>query len=202
VRNCLLIGRTNVGKTIFCINFAEFLGLKRMEVWFQLPDGTTRQRKYDMVSARHELSGVGLHKTRNLQSIQLDLPKGKGVREFKLTDSTGLADGIHPDLEMREAMAQTLEQLRQADIVLHLVDAREVDRSGGLGKLGELDMQIAELGQRKNGYLCLANKTDLPEGQRGFKLLQRELKGVKLLPISALYRQGFREVKEHVWRLV
>jgi hypothetical protein len=202
VRNCLLIGRTNVGKTIFCINFAEYLGLKRMEVWFQLPDGTTRQRKYDMVSARHELSGIGLHKTRNLQSIQLELPRGKGVREFKLTDSTGLADGIHPDLEMREAMAQTLEQLRQADVVLHLVDAREVDRAGGLGKLGELDLQIAELGQRKNGYLCLANKIDLPEGQRGFKLLQRELKGVKLLPVSALYRQGFREVKEHVWRLV
>lgn len=202
MRNCLVIGRTNVGKTMFCINFAEFLGLKRMEVYFQLPDGTTRQRRYDMASARQELSDTGIHTTRSLQSIQLELPKGKGTRQFKLTDSTGLADGIHQDLEMREAMAQTLYELRNADCILHLIDASEIARVGGLYRLGDLDVQIAELGARKSGYMCLANKIDLPEGQNGFKLLQKELKGLKVFPVSALYRQGFREVKEHVWRLV
>ena len=202
MRNCLVIGRTNVGKTIFCINFAEFLGLRRMDVYFQLPDGTTRQRKYDLVSARNELSGPGQHTTRSLQSISLELPRGKGTRQFKLTDSTGLSDGIHPDLEMREAMAQTLQELRHADCILHLVDAAEISQSGGLQPLGELDLQIAELGGHKRGYLCLANKIDLPDGQRGFRLLQKELKGVKVLPVSALYRNGFQEVKEHVWRLV
>ncbi|MGZ4033160.1 MAG: GTPase [Tumebacillaceae bacterium] len=202
MRNCLVIGRTNVGKTMFCINFAEYLGLKRMEVYFQLPDGTTRQRRFDVASARQELSDVSTHTTRSLQSIQLELPKGKGTRLFKLTDSTGLADGIHPDLEMREAMAQTLYEFRNADCILHLIDASEVSRSGGLTQLGELDVQIAELGARKSGYMCLANKIDLPEGESGFKLLQKELKGLRVFPVSALYRQGFREVKEHVWRLV
>ncbi|PWK15683.1 GTPase [Tumebacillus permanentifrigoris] len=202
MRNCLVIGRTNVGKTIFCINFAEFLGLQRMDVYFQLPDGTTRQRKFDLHSARQELSGVEAHHTRSLQSISLELPRGKGMRQFKLTDSTGLTDGIHPDLEMREAMAQTLQELRHADCILHLVDACEVMKVGGVKNLGELDLQIAEVGGRKSGYLCLANKVDLPDGQRGFKLLEKEFKGLNLLPISALYRQGFREVKEHVWRLV
>ncbi|WP_052036363.1 GTPase [Tumebacillus flagellatus] len=197
-----MIGRTNVGKTIFCINFAEYLGLQRMDVYFQLPDGTTRQRKYNVSAAREELSGTEAHHTRSLQSITLELPRGKGMRQLKLTDSTGLVDGIHPDLEMREAMAQTLEELRRADCVLHLVDASEVMKAGGLNNLGELDLQIAELGKRKHGYLCLANKVDLPDGQRGFKLLERELKGLNMLPVSALYRQGFREVKEHVWRLV
>jgi 50S ribosomal subunit-associated GTPase HflX len=148
------------------------------------------------------LSGPCHHTTRNLQSISLELPRGKGVRQFKLTDSTGLSDGIHPELEMREAMAQTLQELRHADCVLHLVDAAEVSRAGGLQPLGELDSQIAELGRHKQGYLCLANKVDLPDGQRGFRLLQKEFKGLKVLPISALYRHGFQEVKEHVWRLV
>jgi len=202
VRNCLVIGRTNVGKTIFTINFAEFLGLHRMEVYFQLPDGTTRQRKYDVHAARTALSGEGDHKTRSLQSISLELPRGKGVRQFKLSDSTGLADGIHPDLEMREAMAQTLEELRRADCILHMVDASEIAKQGSLRELGELDMQIAELGEGKHGYLCLANKVDLPEGQKGYRMLQKEMKGLNLLPISALHRLGFREVKEHVWRLV
>jgi 50S ribosomal subunit-associated GTPase HflX len=202
MRNCLVIGRTNVGKTIFCLNFAEFLGLQRMDVYFQLPDGTTRQRKYNVSTAREELSSTEAHHTRSLQSISLELPRGKGMRQLKLTDSTGLVDGIHPDLEMREAMAQTLEELRRADCVLHLVDASEIMKAGGLKNLGELDLQIAELGSRKSGYLCLANKVDLPDGQRGFKLLEKEMKGLNLLPISALYRQGFREVKDHVWRLV
>lgn len=202
MRNCLVIGRTNVGKTVFTINFAEFLGLQRMDVYFQLPDGTTRQRKYDVAAARTELSGNGDHKTRSLQAIHLELPRGKGVRQFKLSDSTGLADGIHPDLEMREAMAQTLEELRRADCILHMVDAAEVAKQGGLHRLGDLDAQIAELGEHKHGYLCLANKVDLPEGQKGYRQLQKEIPSRSLLPISALYRHGFREVKEHVWRLV
>lgn len=202
MKNCLVVGRTNVGKTIFCVNFAEFLGLHRLDVYYQLPDGTTRQRKYDLSSARHELSGLGQHKTRSLQSIRLDLPGGKGSRKFKLTDSTGLADGIHPDRGLREAMAQTLAELQTADCVLHLVDLGEVAKTGGLRAMGELDVQIAELGGYKDGYALLANKMDLPEAKKGLAMIREEMGDTRIIPISALYRQGFREVKEYVWRLV
>lgn len=200
--NCLVVGRPNVGKTMFCVNFAEFLGLQRLEVYYQLPDGTTRQRKYDIPSARHELSGLGLHKTRFLQSIQLDLPGGKGTRKFKLTDSTGLTDGIHPDRNLRESMAQTLAELQQANCILHMVDLGEIVKTGGLKLLGELDFQIAELGTYKSGYALLANKSDLPEAKKGMQILREEIGDLRILPVSALYRKGFREVKEYVWRLV
>lgn len=200
--NCLVVGRPNVGKTMFCVNFAEFLGLHRLEVYYQLPDGTTRQRKYDIPSARHELSGLGQHKTRSLQSIQLDLPGGKGTRKFKLTDSTGLTDGIHPDRELRNSMAQTLGEMQLANCILHIVDLGEVIKNGGMKSLGELDFQIAELGAYKNGYALLANKSDLPDAQKGLRILQEEIGDLRIFPISALYRQGFREVKEYVWRLV
>lgn len=200
--NCLVVGRPNVGKTMFCVNFAEFLGLQRLEVYYQLPDGTTRQRKFDMLSARHELSGLGQHKTRSLQSIQLDLPGGKGTRKFKLTDSTGLTDGIHPERDLRESMAQTLGEMQQSNCILHMVDVGEVVKTGGLRGLGELDFQIAELGSFKEGYALLANKSDLPEAQKGLRMLQEEMGERRVFPISALYRQGFREVKEYVWRLV
>ncbi|WP_018133353.1 GTPase [Effusibacillus pohliae] len=202
MRNCLVVGRPNVGKTMFCVNFAEFLGLQRLEVYYQLPDGTIRQRKYDLSAARHELSGLGQHKTRSLQSIQLDLPGGKGARKFKLTDSTGLTDGIHPDTGLREAMAQTLAELQATDCILHMVDLGEVARAGGVRAMGELDLQIAELGSYKDGYAMLANKIDLPDAPKGLALLREELKEARIIPISALYRQGFREVKEYVWRMV
>ncbi|MFC4766406.1 GTPase domain-containing protein [Effusibacillus consociatus] len=202
MRNCLVLGRTNVGKTMFCVNFAEFLGLHRLEVFYQLPDGSTRQKKYDLSSARHELSGLGQHKTRSLQSIQLDLPGGKGARKFTLTDSTGLTDGVHPDRGLREAMAQTLGELKAADCILHMVDLGEVAKAGSLRSLGELDLQIAEFGEFKDGYAMLANKMDLPEAKKGLALLQEEMRGTRIIPISSIYRQGFREVKEYVWRLV
>ncbi|GAX91778.1 GTPase [Effusibacillus lacus] len=202
MKNFLVIGRTNVGKTMFCVNFAEFLGLHRLDVYYQLPDGTTRQRKYDLPAARQELSGLGQHKTRSLQSIQLDLPGGKGSRKFKLTDSTGLTDGIHPDKSLRESMAQTLAELQYADCILHLIDLTEVARTGGLSAMGELDLQIAELGGMKSGYAMLANKIDLPEAKPALEIVQGEVGETRIIPISAKYRQGFREVKEYVWRLV
>lgn len=202
MKECLVLGRTNVGKTMFCVNFAEFLGLHRLDVYYQLPDGTTRQRKYDVTSARHELSGIGLHKTRSLQSIQLDLPGGKGTRKFKLTDSTGLSDGIHPDHEVREAMAQTLGELHSADCILHIVDLGEVGKADDLRHIGELDLQMAELGRHKHGYVLIANKMDLPQAKRGLELIRDTFKHTRIIPVSALYKQGFREVKEYVWRMV
>ncbi|GIM48064.1 hypothetical protein DNHGIG_36130 [Collibacillus ludicampi] len=202
MRNCIVVGRTNVGKTLFCLNFAEYLGLERLEVYYQLPDGTCRQRKFDPPTARHELSGLGPHKTRSLQSIQLQLPMGKGYRQFRLTDTTGLADGIHPDRDLREAMAQTLYEMKSADCILHIVDLVEIERAGGLKALGELDLQITEFGKHKRGYALLANKIDVADVKKGLAYMQNDLPQQVIFPVSALYRQGFREVKEYVWRMV
>lgn len=202
MRDCLVVGRTNVGKTLFCLNFAEYLGLKRLEVYYQLPDGTCRQRKFDPSTARQELSGVGHHKTRGLQSIQLELPMGKGSRQFRLTDTTGLTDGIHPERNLRDAMAQTLYEMKWADCILHLVDLVEIVRAGGFRALGELDLQIAHFGKHKKGYALLANKIDMVDVKKGLSYVRKDLPEQVVLPVSALYRQGFREVKEYVWRMV
>ncbi|MDB5083667.1 MAG: hypothetical protein JWN30_553 [Bacilli bacterium] len=202
MKNCLLVGRTNVGKTLFCLNFAEYLGLKRLDVYYQLPDGSKRQRKYEMSAALAELPGTEEHHTRNLQSIQLELPLRKGVRQFRMTDSTGLSDGIHPDADLRKSMAQTLLELQTADVIFHLIDLNQVRMLGGFHGLGELDYQIAEFGRQKKNYLMLANKVDLPEAKSHLPKLLEEIPKVPCVPISAKFRQGFREVKEHVWRMV
>ena len=203
--NCLVIGRTNVGKTLFCINFAEYIGLSKIDVYFQHPDGSRRQKKYDIPSARHELSGIGQHRTRCLQSIQLELPQGKGTKQFMLADSTGLTEGIHNEQGIRYAMAQTLDELRYADCILHMVDSghvSNVDESQQNINITELDRHIAEFGKTKYGYALLLNKMDMPGSDKMIERINQELKPQCLIPISALYRKGFKEVKEYVWRMV
>jgi hypothetical protein len=206
VSNCLIIGRTNVGKTLFCINFAEYIGLSKIDVYFQHSDGSERQKRYDIATARHELSGLGQHRTRCLQSIQLELPQGKGSREFTLTDSTGLAEGIHSNRDIRYAMAQTLDELKYADCILHMVDLAcgnpNPESEDGQPEISDIDRHISELGRTRFGYALLVNKIDLPGAEQKMEWIRQELKPKSLLPISALYRKGFREVKEYVWRMV
>lgn len=202
MKNCLIIGRTNVGKTLFFFNFAEYLGLKKVEVYNQMPDGTSTQQKLLVNDARHEFSGLGQHKTRTLQSIELELPLGKGKRQFLLTDSTGLTDGIHSDHEIRHAMAQTLQEMRVADMILHMVDLSQIGKDQERWQQSALDSQLMEFGKYKGGYVILGNKIDLPDAKKGLAFLKDLIQDVRIIPMSALYRQGFREVKEHVWRMV
>lgn len=210
MKRSLVIGKTNVGKTLFCVHFAQFMGLKELRWLIERSDGRTEQRRMSVGEAERTLSDPIAHRTRDLQSINLEFARGKGERQLLLTDTTGLTDGVNPNLELREAMAKTLEALLSSSLVLHLVDAYEVARlgpelatSGPLsGAWNELDEQIARLGARKSGYLVLANKVDLPGAKEGYRRLKERLSGQTVLPISALHGTGFREVKQHVWKLV
>jgi GTPase SAR1 family protein len=199
MNQCLIVGQTNVGKTLFCVNFAEYLGASRLEIAFSDSSGGVVKKKYDPVTARSELAGLGTHKTRCLQSFVVGLPYGKGVKRLQLTDTAGLVDGIHGDPAIRESIAQTIAAIRETPYVLHIVDLTRVAVSGALD---ELDRQIYRLGSHKNGYVLLANKMDLPAAKDGLYRLRKTLRGSRLIPVSALYRQGFREVKEYVWRWV
>lgn len=211
MKRSVVIGKANVGKTLFCIHFAAFVGVKEMTWLVERTDGQTAQYRMSPKAAEHELSGAFPHKTRCLQSVCLDFARGKGSRHLLLTDTTGLVDGIHPDAELRGAMAQTLKSIVDADVVLHLVDAAKIGESGAStssshgarveGGWSTLDDQVARLGEHKDGYLILANKMDLPLAKAGYRELAKRFTRHRVVPVSALYNSGFREVRQHVWRL-
>jgi predicted GTPase len=211
VRRSLVVGRTNVGKTLFCIQFAEYIGVKDLVWLVERTDGKTEQRRMSFAEAKKSLTDPSHHMTRCLQSVYLELPRGKGLRQFLLTDATGLSEGIHPDESVRRAMAQTLKAMLGSDVVLHVVDANAIgeypdcmeraDTSRSNPVWSELDEQLLTFGERHDGYIVLANKMDLPSAKQGYKALCRRLTRHRVVPISALYRSGFREVKNHVWRL-
>jgi len=197
---CIIIGKTNVGKTLFTINFAEFLGLKKINVVLEYHDGSQHSRSYTIREARTYLTDPSPHKTLCLQIVTVNIPKGKGKKKIKLIDTSGLIDGIHPDENIRKAISQTLANVRTADLILHIVDAAVIPNNGVVESLGEIDYQIAQFGQMKYGYALLANKMDLPEAERGLDKLRDEFKGLYIIPVSALYKQGFNEVKKFVSR--
>lgn len=189
LQQCLVIGRTNVGKTAFVLNFAEYLGLSRVEITFNYPDGFATRQTFRLDHARQELIGRGQHKTRCLQALEVDVPAGKTKKTIMLTDSSGFSDGIPNDQAVRRAAAQTLLEIKQAALVLHMLDASIP------GAVGEVDRQIASYADTRGGYVILANKMDLPQAREGLERIRRQFPKQLILPISALYKRGFKEVR-------
>lgn len=202
MKRCVVIGKANVGKTLFVIQFAAYLGVRQLDFTFEEPGGGRRTAVYTVEEARRVLSSEEPHQTRCLQSVRLELPAGKGVKRFELVDTSGLMDGIHGDAKVRKAMAQSLAAVRDAHLILHLVDASRAGTHGVLRAVGDVDYQVAQFAQIRDGYVILANKMDLPGAQEGLERIRREFSGHAVIPVSALHSQGFKEVKRFVWRWI
>ena len=201
MRTALIIGQANAGKTLFLLNFALYLGIERAEMTVQAAEGGTFARPCDLQRDRALLVGDEPHTTRCLQSLAVSVPARKRARVVVLTDSTGLLDGIDEDRQVRLAVAQTLRALRLADAVLHVIDADRVGRQGRAA-IAEVERQIARYLPLRAPYAVLANKMDLPRAEQGLVTIRHEFHGRTVLPISALRRTGFREVRRFVARYV
>lgn len=200
MKGCVVIGKTNVGKTLFALRFAAMLSLKEVAVTFRPSNGPDVRRSLPIEVGIATLTGDQPHLTRCIQSFELILPKGKGKQLLSLMDTCGLADGIHPEPEVRRAMAQTLAVVRNADVVLHMVDASKVGQDGVLTGLGPVDYQVAQFAGMRAGYAILANKMDLPGSEKGLRRLRSEFSGYFIFAISALKGEGLKEVKQFVWK--
>lgn len=204
----IVIGKTNAGKTLFCIRFASYLGIRELRWLMERTDGKTEEKRMTAQEAEWALSDAAKHNTRCMQSLRVQVPRGKMDRELWLTDTTGLSEGVHPEPVVREAMAQTLEALVGANLILHVVDSAALGQSLQAGHSAAsspawqtLDDQITDLGRQHRGYVVLANKIDLPGAREGYRQLCRRFSKQHVIPISALHGTGFREVKHHVWKL-
>lgn len=200
LRECIVIGKANVGKTLFAINFADYLKVTRLNIEFATPSGESYRRVLSVPLALQELISDQPHHTLGLQRIEIQMPGVKGRKYFALVDTSGLTEGIHGETLIRRAMAQTLAKVRDAHVILHLIDASRSGQVGAIEALGEVDWQVAQFGAMRTGYAILANKMDLKEAQNGLVQIRREFPGHVIFPVSALLKTGFQEVKQFVWR--
>lgn len=192
-----VVGRPNSGKTLFALNFAAYLGCKTVDITFRAPDGLLDCRHYAIGDARRELCGTARHKTRAVQSLVLKVPVGKTAVNFKLSDTCGVCEDIHGEEAVRRGMAQALSLIRAADFIVHIVDLSLVSDAFLNGE-NNIDREIYRYGVARNRYIMLANKVDLPAARGLVPRLATVYHQAAVLPVSALYSQGFAEVKAYV----
>lgn len=196
MREFVIVGRPNCGKTLFTLNFSGYLGSKTIDMTFRTYDGLITCRHLTLDEARNELCGMAQHKTRSLQTVVLKIPLGKTTINFKLTDTCGLISRIHKDEAIRRGMAQTLDWMRSADFVFHIIDAALYSSEGG----ENIDTEIYNYGAVRHNYALLANKIDLPSAKTNLNKINSLFSNAPVIPISGLKGIGFKEVKACVAR--
>jgi predicted GTPase len=199
MREFVVVGHPNSGKTMFTLNFAAFMGSKTLDVTCKTYDGLITCKHYAIEMAKQELCGSIVHKTRALQSITLKAAVGKNEVHFKINDTCGIIEQIHPEEAIRRGMAQTISQLRCADFILHIIDLSTYPREF-LQSQSSVDHEIYSYGKLRNGYAILANKIDFPGTHSYLPKIRNLFPQVSIIPISALQGEGFNEVKACVLR--
>ncbi|SDK49287.1 GTPase domain-containing protein [Natronincola ferrireducens] len=196
---CILLGKPNVGKTSFFLNFAEYLGITKCILEFIDYQGMKTVKNYSLSMAKSHLISPSPFHTRDICKLTLYIPIYKGHSEFLLYDTGGLIDGISKDEGIRKSMAETLKYLYDSQIILHMIDASSIYKNQ-INTLSEIDYQLNQYGRSRGCYCILANKVDLKEGVGGLELLKKEFKDTYVIPTSSIKRIGFKEVKKFVSR--
>ncbi len=200
MKRVIILGQTNAGKTLFTINFAAYLGVQSITFTFSDKQRGSYTRTIEIQDAIELLVSDRAHHTRSIQSAVLQIPWGKAAKRFEILDTAGLSDGIHSDETVRRGMAYTLATVREAEIILHVLDSALIAKKNVLHSIGEVDYQVAQFGQLHTGYAILANKIDVPHVKEGLDKICEEFPGHFVIPISALLKLGFKEVRDFVKR--
>jgi 50S ribosomal subunit-associated GTPase HflX len=197
LKKCMIIGKANTGKTLFLINFAEYLGLSKITLNIMRREGPALRKTYTIKDAKEYLSDHTPFKTQNIQYITIEIPAVKKYKTIHLVDSGGLTEEIHGQHSIRKSMADTLFYLKKANTILHFVDPSSVFKRN-ISTPGQIDFNIASYGTMKGNYAIIANKMDLPESQTGLKEIKKLFPNNLIIPVSALNKIGFEEVKAFV----
>jgi GTP-binding protein HflX len=117
-----------------------------------------------------------------------------GGREFTLTDTVGFVR--HLPHQLVDAFRATLEEIAQADLILHVVDGTDADPAAQLSAVREV---LREIGAGDVAELVVINKADLadPIAVEALRLREREC-----VVVSARTGEGTENLMAAVERLL
>jgi len=115
-------------------------------------------------------------------------------RPYTLTDTVGFVRNLPHQLV--EAFRSTLEEVEQADLLLHVVDASHPDPAAQLATVRQV---VADLGAREVPELVVFNKADLVDGDT--RMVLRGLEPTAVF-VSARTGEGIERLKETVAALL
>lgn len=117
------------------------------------------------------------------------------AREVVITDTVGFIERLPPAL--MQAFKATLEELNDADILLHVIDVSDPELPLQVRVVDEV---LEELGLGKVPVLRILNKVDAATDQQ----LNEARHDVGGVPVSAVTREGLdllmTELEQHLWR--
>jgi GTP-binding protein HflX len=120
---------------------------------------------------------------------------GVGAREVVLTDTVGFIRDLPRDLV--NAFRATLEELDEADVLLHVVDAADPDLGD---QIASVDRILSELGLAERPRLLVFNKADLV-GSAEAERLAREHGGVAVAATApATLAPLLEAIRAELWR--
>lgn len=120
-----------------------------------------------------------------------ETPDGRG---YTLSDTVGFVR--HLPHELVEAFRSTLEEVADADVVVHVVDASHPDPEGQIAAVRTV---MDEVGASSIHEIIALNKADLAEREALERLLRREKNAVA---VSAKTGAGIRELQELIATLL
>ncbi len=191
--NCLIVGMPNVGKTYFLISFAEYMGLKKIQLNLKMKAGMNTAVNYSLEEARDKLVSDKENYTRDLQYININIRIGKAEKKIKIIDTCGLHEGIHPEQEIRKSMAETIDEITKSNLVLHVIDIKNIYKNNNV--LYAVDQMIYNYAQKKTNYVIIVNKIDLKNYLNNLKIIRKKLSSTIIIPVSAFKKKGFDNVK-------
>jgi GTP-binding protein HflX len=115
-------------------------------------------------------------------------------RDFTLTDTVGFVR--HLPHQLVEAFRSTLEEVAQADLVVHVVDGSDPDPLSQLRAVREV---LADIGAREVPELVVVNKADAAD-ESTLALLSRAEKAPSV--VSARTGQGIEELRVRLGELI
>jgi 50S ribosomal subunit-associated GTPase HflX len=176
-------GQPQVGKTLLVAVLAGALGQRRL-----VTAETARPTTVADVR-RAILAG------RRVESVAATFTIGRGRRRqvWVLSDSAGLVDPAPDDPEQRKRLAETLDRLQRADLILHLVDAARLGRRAGT-HWDPVDQALRDYASTRPAYILVAGKMDRSEAPRGLRLIRRMAPDQPVFPVAAATGQGIREL--------
>jgi tRNA U34 5-carboxymethylaminomethyl modifying GTPase MnmE/TrmE len=194
----LIAGKANAGKTLFLLNFAEYMGYDNLSIKFKtLNEESTK--KNTLQCFRKDMVNDLTNTTKCLQIINMDIPVLKGHKTAEFIDSTGVSSSIHFEQDVRDGMVQTLSLLRETYIIIHMIDAASVFQEK---KIDDIDFELYKYGNRRGNYILLANKMDLKDFDKGLEMITSSFTDIRIFKVSALNKTGFNEIKRYVAKIV
>ncbi len=116
-------------------------------------------------------------------------------REVVLTDTVGFIRDLPKDLA--RAFRATLEELEEADLLVHVVDASDEAREQHMESVERI---LGELGLAEKPRVLVFNKIDRVENSEGIA----RAAAARAVPVSAIHPETLRpllvRVEEHLWR--